>query len=295
MTKLEVPRGKFRAALAAVLPHAGRATDDTPHLGRVRFHVTGDALYAYCTDLGMQALAAIWNPDFLDDSAEGFDLAAGEVKKLLQVFRAPSNEVARSMWEKQPMKVDTAAKSITVTETGDIIAGQSLTLPLIEAQDGDDPYPDVPRLLLAGIEPTLPQLADGGGVRGVGPLVVDLPTMSKFSAAAKAYNADWPLVRLVQVGGPADVVLIEIGDEFIGMIRDNKMTEDFDVLSHVHSSWHNALVPMQRPKKVPVPTKVVEGFKALAEDGVTLMRITPDGVERVELDSVDDVDEEPEP
>jgi len=278
VTKLEIPRGKFRAALTAVLPHAGRQTDDTPLLGRVRFHVTGDALYAYCTDLGTQALAAIWKPEFLREDADGFDLAVGEVKKLLQVFRAPSTEAAREMWERQPMRVDTDTKSITVTETGDIIAGQSLTLPLIEAQDGDDAYPDVARLLMAALAPS----TASGSTRALDALVVDLPTLSKFSAAAKAFGPDWPLVRLVQVG-PAEQVLVEIGDEFIGMVRDNRMAQDYDVLDQVHTQWRKVLTPMQRPKRAHVPTSMVEQFKAvagtaLADGGATVFRITPDGV-----------------
>lgn len=47
MTRLLVARGPARAALAALVPHAGRATDRTPDLGRARAHVTSTEVVAF--------------------------------------------------------------------------------------------------------------------------------------------------------------------------------------------------------------------------------------------------------
>ncbi len=275
MTRLEVPRGKLRAAVASVLPHAGRATDDTPHLGRLRFHVTGDAVHVYATDIAVQALAAIWDPAFLDESADGFDLAAGEARKVLQVFRPPSNATAREMWEQQAVRLDVTSRQVTMTETGDLVAGQSLTLPLVETV-GDDPYPDVPRLLMNTLRPQVPIT-----VTTLDALVVDMPSLARFAAAATAYDRSFPLVRLVQVG-PASKVLVEIGGEFIGQIADYRLSQPVQVTEQEHRRWETALGPMMRPERVIVPDALVEQFKAgvssaLAGSEVSSVRVLRDG------------------
>ena len=83
MTAIEVPRGLARAALAAVLPHAGHESDDTPDLGRVRLLATGDALLVWATDHRTTGLARIEHPEYSGDELPAWDMPAAAVKKVL--------------------------------------------------------------------------------------------------------------------------------------------------------------------------------------------------------------------
>jgi len=282
VTRLEVPRGDLRAAVAAVVPHAGRESEATPHLGRIRFHVAGDALLVWATDYGTTALAALWSPDFLEADAEGFDLAGCEAKKVLAVFRVPGGD-GRYLWEQQPMRLTVSKRTVTFEETGDIVAGQSITLPRVQ-QLGEDEYPDVPRLLMEPLGqrriPTTATHLDAS--------VVNLPGLAKFAAAAKAYDPDNPCVRLIP-DAPSGELLVSIGRNFVGMIRDYRLGTPAGEIDAAREMWARELEPLQRPPKPTVPDEVMAIAGTLRANGVTTVTI---GDQEFQLgDESDDVEE----
>jgi len=250
-TVVDVPAGMFRAALGAVLPHAGKATDDTPDLGRVRLHLTATHLLVWATDRLTAGLARVEVGEFVTGELDGCDLPADSVRKVLAVFTPPSNPDARSMWLDDPLRVEVTDKHVRVTEVGRMVQGESLTVDRV-IPAGEDRYPDVPRLLveaIAGQDPLVPARPDMGAA-------------SRFATAAKAYAAigSRPVVYLLP---GADVVLARIGRAFIGTCPNH--AEARDAVTLLTNAWADELAPLRRPVPVTVPDDVVDGLRDQAE------------------------------
>lgn len=250
MSALEAPRGLVRAALAAVLPHTGRESEETPALGRVRLVATGDGLLVWATDHRSSALARVEHPEFTGDELPSWDMPAAAVKKVLQVFRGPTNADERAMWDDQPMRVELSERLVTFTEVGSIVDGQSLSVARV-VPAGDDTYPDVPRELVTLAAAVLDEPAPT--------MRVNLDVLVRFAAAAKAYSGDVPIARLTP-GHVTHRVLVRIGRAFVGSAPaylDQRQTRA-DVRNDQileHAWWSEHLTPLMRP----VPIKVAPG------------------------------------
>lgn len=264
MTALEVPRGLLRGAIGSVLPHAGTETEHTPQLGRLRFHVLDDAVLTWATDHRSSAIARTVVDEHLDDGADGFDLPAGEAKKVLQVFTPPpASSSARGMWMDAPLRVEVGEATVTFTETGGFLDGQSLTVRRV-IPIGDDRYPDVPRLVHA-------QLAEARASIAHSPAMLDATVLARFAAAAKAYDADLPFMRLLTPDS-TDVALVQIGHVFLGALdRRVDPDRDHDRIRAVSARWEDTLAPLRRPEPVVIDQALTDELvdqakKALAAE-----------------------------
>ncbi len=244
---LEAPRGLVRAALSAVLPHTGRESEETPALGRARLVATGDALLVWATDHRTAGLARIEHPEYLTDELPAWDMPASAIRKILQVFRAPTNADARYMWDDQPMRIEVGDNLVTFTEAGSIVDGQSLSLSRI-VPAGEDAYPDVPRALTALAAAVHDAPAQLGHL--------NLDALARFTAAAKAYNGDLPLA-VITPGHSVHAALVRIGRAFLGSTPsypDARLTPA-DVRSGQLDQrmwWSQVLQPLVRPERVQV-------------------------------------------
>ncbi|EYR64661.1 hypothetical protein N866_07050 [Actinotalea ferrariae CF5-4] len=283
MTVLEVPRGMVRAALSAVVPHAGKESDDTPHLGRVRFYPTAGDLLIWATDHVTTGLARLDGPEYLAPELTGWDMPAAAVKKVLAVFQGPSNPDARSMWNDELMRVEVRPERVTFTEVGQIVDGQSLTVARI-VPAGDDRYPDVPRMLVDALEHATTR--PGGTARA------NLTALARFTAAAKAFNGDASLAHLIPLLD-GDHLLLRLGHRFTGLCPTWPADAEREGLARAQaavretSTWWTALLePHQRPVPVVVPEAVMDDLRDQAtealRDGATkvTLHVVRDGGDR---------------
>lgn len=278
---IEVPRGEVRAALAAVLPHSGRATDDTPDLGRVRFVAAGDALLVWCTDHKTSGLARVEHPEYSDGDLPSWDMPAGDVKKVLQVFRGPSNADERSMWDDQPMRIELGKSAVTFTEVGSIVDGQSLKVARI-VQAGDDHYPDVPRELVA--------VVDMVALEPVDVVQVNADALARFVAAAKAYSGEVP-VMAVAAGFGLHRALVRVGRSFLGTVpahpNSRLIPERLAEQERQNRGWWTEqLAPLRRPEPVRVSAAQTDDLteqaaQVLHDAGPDVgLRVVPDRPDR---------------
>ncbi|MGN8245257.1 hypothetical protein ACTHAM_002376 [Cellulomonas soli] len=257
MTTFTVPRGQFRALLAASAPHTGKESEDTPLLGRVRFHPLGDRLLAWTTDYTTSVVSSITIDQHRDADLETFDLQAAEVARALAVFKPPAGD-ARMMWDDAMMRVRVTTEHVVFTEEPawtDVAEGRSLQVLRIVPEQGQDRYPDVPRLVVEALF---------GQVSQVPQLRVFADHLARFQAAGKAWNAP---IRLEAIENPVCAV-IRIGERVVGLLpaypddTEKERTRDrrnVDV-------WVEALSPIRRPVRVEVPADVVTDLQDQARE-----------------------------
>jgi hypothetical protein len=275
VTAIEAPRGLVRAGLAAVLPHAGHESDDTPDLGRVRLVATGDALLVWATDHRTTGLARIEHPEYTGDELPAWDMPAAAVKKVLVVFRGPSNADARQMWDDQPMRIEPTDTQVTFTEVGSIVDGQSLTVARV-VPAGEDRYPDVPReltALAAAVAEDPSQVSR-----------VNVEALARFVAAAKAYNPEVPVLT-VHAGHGVFQVLVRVGHAFTGSApaypHAGAPNEVRSFLFDQQRWWSDLLEPLRREIPVTVTAQTSEDLtrqaaQVLRDAGATVsLRVVP--------------------
>ncbi len=149
MIAFETTRGDARALIASLLPHAGKESDDTPLMGRVRFELAPDALVAWATDHATVGLGTVPVTDHLDGELGSWDMPTTALRAMLAVFRGPTNLDARMMWADGALRWEIGPEFVTFTEVGEMLEGQSLTTGRIVPAGTVDQYPDVPRTLEA--------------------------------------------------------------------------------------------------------------------------------------------------
>lgn len=262
LLSLEVPRGALRAGLAAVQPHMGRDSDDTPGLGRLRCLAAGDSLLIWASDRLTSGLARIQGPEYLSDELCGWDLPASAVKKLLAVFRPPSNVDARQMWEDAQFRVDVSATLVTVTEVGSLVSGESLTVARVVPY-GDDTYPDVPRELTT--------LAATLGSR-TGPLpspmaLIDPSLLARFVVAERTSGGSH---LAVHTGDRLERVLVRVGHDFLGSAPAYPGDQTpAELTAHVREQtgwWASQLIDHQRPLPVRLSPAEADDLTRQAEN-----------------------------
>ncbi|MCR6706513.1 MAG: hypothetical protein NVV66_18120 [Cellulomonas sp.] len=265
MTSFTLTRGDARALLLATAPHAGRDTDDTPQLGRVRFVPTGDAVLAWCTDYATSVVArALVDHDH--DDVTAFDLPIAEVRAALAVFKPPAGD-ARMHWLDELMRVEVTSEHVVLTELGQLLDGRQLKVSRIVPANDADRYPDVPRLVadsLTGVPTT------GNAYR------VKAEHVARFTAIAAWHGTP---VRLHGVDDPSSV-LVRIGTAVLGLVpaypvsADHRDTERQDL-----GAWRSDLEPLRRPERVEVSEAVTEALRDQAAEifrgkGVTVVNLS---------------------
>lgn len=264
MTIVEMTRGGLRAALASVLPHTGKASDDTPLLGRMRIQVEDSVMWVWAADYPSAVVVQISDLDNIDGELDVFDLPADSVRAILAVFRAPSGE-RRQWWNDEPMRLEVTRDNVVLTETGGLVDGQSLRVPRIVADpQQDDRYPDVPRDIRRAL--AAPRITRG---------FVPMAALGRFLAAAKGYS----LHGALHVQPREGYLVVRSGRDLVGIVHTSDEPHDYvlerDTEHHsVLGDWSGVLEPLQRPEPVHVPESVVDDLRDqiadLARAGVTI-------------------------
>lgn len=250
MTALLCRRGEVRAALAALLPHAGKSTDDTPDYGRVRFRAGADELVAWTTDGFTSAVTRMTIDEQLDDELDEWDMSVHEVKAVLAVLTRPGNADQQSVWESAECRIDLRGKRVHFAETGDLFGGRDVT---VNTLDLVETYPDVPRGLHMGL--TAPAPHDPyTNIR------TDL--LARYVTSAKAYEQ----VALLR---PTDnhSLLITIGHHFTGQLRTLRANPD-DARTQ-ETDWADTLKPLRRPLPATPPT---DAGDVVLDDAASILR-----------------------
>jgi len=251
VTALTLSRGDLRALLLATAPHAGRETDDTPLLGRVRFVPTGSHLHAWCTDFATSVTARAVVTEHLDAELACFDLPLGAVRAALAVFKPPAGD-ARMHWCDEQLRLEVTREHVVMTEVGQLVNGRSLQVNRIVPANQADRYPDVPRMLLDALT-AAPSHGPAYRARA--------EHVARFVSVAAWHGAH---VRLHGVESPA-VVLVRIGEHVLGMVPASVLTANGLADERVQlRDWSQGLAPLRRPEEVDVPAVVVDGLRAQA-------------------------------
>jgi len=288
MTSFTISRGQFRGMLLATAPHAGRETDDTPMLGRVRFVPTGTHLHAWCTDLITAAAYRTEIRDFADAGVDTFDLPIGAVRAALAVFKAPGGPL-RMSWCDDDMRIEVTREHVTFTEVGEFVDGRKLAVQRVVPANDTDRYPDVPRYLVDALE----------GVPTTGQAYrVHAEHLARFVAIAAWQEKP---VRLHGMDSP-DQVLVRCGGTLLGSVPALPGNGTWKSDEHqLLSTWRGDLVPLRRPERIDVPEKVTDALREQAADifrdkGITVTSTTDLDRLRVTIDLDDpDLDTDPAP
>lgn len=270
MTALACRRGEVRAALLALLPHAGRASEQTPDYGRVRFHAAADELVAWTTDGTTSAVARMAIDEHLDDELDQWDMTTHEIRAALAVLKRPTNPDEQSIWDDAECRIDVLGKRVRFTETGDLFGGRDVAVGrLPQCQN----YPDVPRAIhdvITGARLDTPHV----GVRG------DL--LARFATSAKPYEG----TLILRASADPGALLVVIGSKFVGELPTRVAAGVFtpEAAEAREGYWDTLLTPLRRPVVPQVPDDVVDRLRAQAAeffaedgtDGVTLTVVRGD-------------------
>lgn len=251
MTVFTIPRGQARALLSSLLPHAGKHTDDTPHYGRIRCVPGADQLLAWTVDGVTAAAARVDMIDHLDAELDLFDLPVGAAKAILAVFRGPSNPDARQMWANAPLRVTLRESDVVLEEVDDDIIdieGRALTVERW-VTDGEDHYPDVPRMLARATE----------GPDANATCLVSPDAIARFIPSAKA----WDEGLLLTTTTDPHRVEVRVGARLLGICP--AIARDADARERTARSardWITRLTPHVRPDR---PTDVDDAVAAFRD------------------------------
>jgi hypothetical protein len=270
MTSIGLRRGQLRAALLALLPHAGKASENTPDYGRVRFYPRGEDLLAWTTDGRTSAMVRMTIDEHFDADLEGWDMGVAEIRAVLAVLKRPSNPDEQSVWDDAECTVDLLNRKVRFSESGDLFGGRDVTVGRLEPPGGQkDTYPDVPRMLhqvLAGTRPDAPR----AGVR------MDL--LGRFTASAKPYEGSLS----IRVSAEPPALLVRIGSIFVGEVSTRIAWEKDDQADVYETSWDDTVTPLMRPAVPDVPDDLVDELREQASEmlarGATPAEILKHGV-----------------
>lgn len=221
---VDVKTGDFRAALQAVIPHAGKskAGDEITALGRVRLVIDAYHVNVMASNGATSALAQASieqddrpAPEHDDDGPFVIDLAPTFVDQAIKVFvprRARKNEpdsVGR-------LELAFSTKTLDLTTApGGVFDGLGMTFP-IEAPNGN--FPNLLELLGRSAREAAGEAAPGKS------LVTGGPSLHLFEAARKAYKQE---LWVSGIGGPESPGwLVEVGDSFIGHLGGKVVGDD---------------------------------------------------------------------
>jgi len=260
VTAFTVRRGDLTAALAAVLPHAG-----TEHpWGTMRFAPGEQTLRVWATDGYTAAHAKVRLFEHDDAGRDVFDLAVADAANVLQVFRATGGRDERAMREAEEIRISVSplSKQVTVSETGALVEGSVLQVPLVE-HTGEDQYPNVPAFMATFIAAPVVRSAWQLGPERI----------TSFLKAAKAYD-DFLRVKACGTG-----LAVAIGSQFVGVMSTARLDEEtMRELEEEAVRWGHDLdswgSPRRSPYVKPGPPKPEPGSDPDTEPPVDLRNAT---------------------
>lgn len=289
-----VRRGDVRAAIASVLPHAGKESEDTPELGRVRFVPTAESLLVWATDHGTAVVASARVTGHVDGELDGWDLSAQTCKQVLAVFQGPSNPDARMMWEDQDLRIELTEEQVVLSEDGGMVPGRDrlLRVPRVLTA-GEDRYPDVPRTLHHVLDDPYRSVASPGQS-----YAISVEALAKLVPSAKAWSSHVTLNRL------GASVLARCGERFLGLVPTLRVDfADEDAATRDRATrreWADRLEPLRRPERVtPTPEQLTDLARQagdLLSQGGGVLRVVRNGgdTEPVDLEPLDHDDGRPD-
>lgn len=233
MTAFTVRRGDLTAALAAVLPHAG---DEHPW-GTMRFAPGEQTLRVWATDGFTAAHAKVRLFEHEDSGRDVFDLATLDAGNVLQVFRATGSKDEKAMREAEEIRIAVSplAKEVTVSETGSLIPGSVLQVPLVE-HTGEDRYPNVPAFMAGFIAAPVVRTAWQLGPERI----------TSFLKAAKAYD------DLLRVKACGTGLAVAIGTKFVGVMSTARLDDEtMRELEEQAIGWSHDLDSWGDPRRSP--------------------------------------------
>lgn len=279
-----VRRGSMRALLSSLVPHAGKESEDTPELGRVRFAPVQDALLGWATDHATAAAAAAEITQHVDGVLDSWDLSVQSCRQVLAVFQGPSNPDARMMWEDGDLSIELVGdEQVVLAEVGGIVPlrNRVLKVPRLVTA-GTDTYPDVPSTLRGAVKAALPLTRPAPPASSVA-----VENLGKLVPSAKAWSTHVALSHT----GEAGALLARCGARFLAIVPALPSGRDVDkVRVDVEESlngWSSRLGPVQKPnpsRGIPAPG-VYATAEALKDDlhaagATSITHITPGGTKR---------------
>ena len=203
----------MRDALQAVTPHAfPKAT--TADLHRVRCDIGPENLTLTATNrrtAGM-AIVSIW--ENTDGEIGPFDISPTDAKEILALFEGKAGEDGEAG---DTLEFELTGKELTVTDTGGMFNGKSLTLPRLPHGRG---FPDVAAVIADAVHHPATDPADMGRWTTAG------TTLALFSKAARAYGR--PVAISPSRRGRQ---LVSCGDSFLGLFlpsRDEELAQQIN-------------------------------------------------------------------
>jgi hypothetical protein len=207
MTSLTVSTTDFRDALRSVAVHASPDKDDST-LHRIRCDVGPENLTVTATNRYTAGMAIASVEDNHDGELGAFDLSPTDVKEILQLFpgRKPGEEDVGDT-----LRLDVDLEHFTITDTGGLFEGKSLTLP---RQPQSHFYPDIPLVMsrTLGKRPSKePRLAANGVL------------MALFATAARVYARTLTL----EPTGKSNTLVVSCGESFLGLLMPVRIEPEY--------------------------------------------------------------------
>ena len=218
MTSLTLGTEDFRQALQSVAVHASPHTDDEV-LHRIRCTIDDQNLTASATNRYTAGLAIASVEGNHDGEIGAFDLSPTDVREILQLLKA-----RRSAGEElgDTIRLDLTLEHLTITDTGGLFEGKSLTLP---RQPHHGHFPDLPMLIARTL---------GRPASAAPRLVANGVLVALFATAARAYGRELTL----EPTGTTSTMVIGCGESFLGVLMPLRMPdEETDKLDEYRKAW----------------------------------------------------------
>ena len=203
MTAFTVETLDLRQALQAVIVHAD-PDPENPVVHRVRLEVGGDVTVT-ATNRFTAAAALVSIRDSLDGEVDTIDLAPGDVKEVLALFKVDTKGAGDEV-----LRIEADADHVRFTDASGLFDGKSYRLP---RRASLDKFPDIRKLVaavLARPAATPERLEVNGRLMGL------------FSTAAKAYGE----TLTVEPTGDRTSLVIGCGESFIGLLMPVSTSEE---------------------------------------------------------------------
>jgi hypothetical protein len=206
VTSLTLSTEDFRDALRSVAVHASPDKDDGT-LHRIRCTVDPENLTVTATNRYTAGMAIASIEDNHDGELGAFDLSPTDVKEILALFRGrrgSEDDVGDTV------RLDVDVEHLTITDTGGLFEGKSLTLPRQPQSPSFPPVPMVVARTLSRRPSKTPRLIANGVL------------VSLFATAARVYGRELTF----EPTGTSSTLVISCGESFLGLLMPIRLDEE---------------------------------------------------------------------
>ena len=249
---ITVGTSDLRAALQAVAPHAGNPKDGPTH--RVRLLVSRTMIITTATNRVTAAMAQVDvenGTDLSTDDEIAVDITPINAREIVTLFQSGADGD-----DDQPgdlLELRLGGGDLTITDTGGLFDGKSLTLPDYGAPEH---FPDLPAIIKSALERKSERTTS---------ISYNAKMLSLFAAASKAYD-NAPIT--IEPTSQTTVTVVAVGEAFLGVIMPIKFDEDALITHKEHrEAWHRRL---ERITASPF-TKIADTLRDAGVSNVTLV------------------------